>query len=429
MPPPRRVALVLVVLMIPFASTGAPVSGQSDALKTYLAARLQETYVRDAGHVLEVVWPGMALPDIKGVPDAEDEFEMATLVNAAPRRQPFYAAGSATVRGTYSYVVDHKIVDVLPHTAAETQQLTAAYAVFFDPRTRKNTPMWEAYLEQEAIYLQRLDDIANQTFELREAGKFTPDHDAKFKAETKKAYDVWVAKGYKKQIEDASAVIDRLSNKDGLAWWHDVRAEFDARQVKGPRGEVYGETNFHPHMSEWLKPVGWTHFNVNSTVASARPAVPGAPRPPVVTTGAGTQLTNFQLSVDLKRIDVDRPWLERQVFSNPHWTLRGVTAVDSEGLTITANAAKADMPLLITGFILAKDAKFVVRVADVERLTNQVLARGFLQMSGVSLWKLRPVKPVTRLESPTTEDIEIKGPQIIGFICARVPKSPLKSGR
>jgi hypothetical protein len=432
MPLHRRVAQVLIILMTPFAFTSGPVSGQSDVLKTYLAARLQETYVRDAGHVLELVWPGMALPDISGVPDLEDEFEMAALVNAAPLRQPFYAAGAATVRNLYSHIVNNKVVEVLPHTPAETQQLEAAHAVFFDPRTRKNMPRWEAYLEQEAVYLERLDDIANQTFELREAGKFTPDHDVRFRAETKKALDAWVAKGYKKEIEEALAVIDRLSNKDGMAWWHDVRAEFDARQAKGPRGEVYGETNYHPHMSEWLKPAGWTQFHLNSTIASIRPpgpVVPGAPRIPVVFSGVNSQVTNFVLSVDLKRIDVDRPWLERQVFLNPHWTLRGVTALDSEGLTITANAAKADMPLLITGLILARNAKFVLRVVDVERFTSQILARGFLQMSGVSKWKPQVIKPVTRLESATTEDIEFKGTQIIGFICAKVPKSPLKSGR
>jgi hypothetical protein len=433
MPSRLRVAQVLIVLMAPFAATSGPVSGQSDTLKTYLAARLQETYVRDPGHVLELVWPGLALPDVKGVPDAEDQFEMATLVNAAPLRQPFYAAGSATVRGLYSHVVNNKIVEVLPHTAAETQQLEAAHAVFFDPKTRKNTPRWEAYLEQEAIYLQRLDDIANQTFELREAGTFTGSHEAKFTAETKQAYDVWMAKGYKKEIEDALAVIDRLSNRDGLAWWHDVRADFDARQAKGPRGEVYGETDYHPHMSEWLKPAGWTQFRLNSTVASVRPpgrVAPGAPRTPVVLSAGTSQITNFMLSVELKRIEVDRPWLERQVFSNPHWTLRGVTAIDSEGLTITANAAKADLPLLITGLILARNAKFVMRVVDAQRFTsNPALAKGFLQMNGQSIWKRLTIKPVIRPESATTEDVEIKGPQIIGFICAKVPKSPMKSGR
>jgi hypothetical protein len=415
MPSRRRVVQVLIVLMIPFASTSVPVSGQSDALKTYLSARLQETYVHDKGHALELVWPAMALPDISGVPDLEDEFEMATLVNAAPLRQPFYAAGASTVRGTYSHVLNNKSVEVLPHTPAETQQLETAYAVLFDPQTRKNTPKWEAYLQQEAIYLQRLDDIANQTFELREAGTLTADQDVKSRTETKNASDAWVAKGYKKEIEDALAAIDRLSNKDGLAWWHDVRAEFDARQVRGPRGERYGETNYYPHMSEWLKPAGWTHFHLNSTTASVR--------------GLNPQITNFVLSVDLKRVEVERPWLEKQVFSNPHWTLRGVTAIDGEGLTITANAAKADMPLLITGFVLARNAKFVVRVADAERFTNQVLSKGFLQISGLTQWKLRAVKPVTHLESATVEDIEIKGPQIIGFICAKVPKSPIKSGR
>ena len=137
----------------------------------------------------------------------------------------------------------------------------------------------------------------------------------------------------------------------------------------------------------------------------------------------------FTYSMSLLRVDIDRPWLEMETFHNHTWKIDGVTAKGA-GLTVHSGAAEPDMPLIITGLLLARKAKLTL---DYKTQLEAELRRKMRSLGPFSLFgKLlfgrgtpQAQSEIRALAAGRYETVvSFDGAQIIGFFCERVPKSP-----
>jgi hypothetical protein len=131
--------------------------------------------------------------------------------------------------------------------------------------------------------------------------------------------------------------------------------------------------------------------------------------------------SSLEITMQIKKVIINRPWLNWQVFTNDHWTWdRGVVS-DGKGGGL--------LPLVTNGFIIARNVKFKAKTITGFKQDFLKEIRGDAQAS-YGPFTLKPGDRKGRQTSVAKEaqnEILIPDPQIIAYLCSVVPRCPAKT--
>jgi len=386
--------------------------------------------------------------------------DFAALVNSIPPVQGRWMPSDRKVDAYYRRVLDEAIRPVIQLNDAEKVRLNAAYARLireaevFDLTTGApkkvpaDTPLFEAYQEREAAYLNALSAYKSLQFDFvsrpsdlaAQAAWFTKG--TVLKQQVRAAYNRWLAGG-KKLVEEALAVIDELGRGTGERWMA-LKERLDDSKLITPEGASYLFTKYFPGRFWDPLSTSWINFSMKHeelhTIDEASSTSWGGK----ANAGFGMwslggsasyaeQKTHFKsdgnmdsLEVELIRVPIRRSWWDPTIFWDRGWKFDPQVAniILSDGNFPPGG----EMPAYVTALIVARNLKLAVNFETTE---NSSVATQFSSSASVGWGPFSVRGNYSKDTSKKTHDFSrnsaglvCAGMQIIGFVCETLPKSP-----
>jgi hypothetical protein len=260
------------------------------------------------------------------------------------------------------------------------------------------------------------------------------------------AYSQWGTLGYRDYVQKANGIISALTARGPYALYERLRADFALAERK----DLFGNS-FYPTFAYPPKVVGpefdssWTRFSfvsneISQFSSASSTSWGGGVRASygLWSVGGGSQYSNSQsrstcdtngLSLTAKLIQVPliRPWWNAWIFSSRGWK-GGSTIGDVGSISSGITPLKGFMPVIPTSMILAKDVQVGINMTSEENkaFKSQVSSSASVGWGPFSVRGNYSRSDSSSSHEYTSSDsgIEIKGAQIIGFICDVLPLSP-----
>ena len=361
--------------------------------------------------------PGVALTQA----DLDDLTGLSTVLDQVPQVSSWYAPSLAMVSTTYG-----RVLAVAQPSSYQSMVDRDAYnkaiLLLYD-RTRPGVPTpklaaWRASLKQVGLaqlaYQYALDDKATALAEAASSGQPVPPglDGAIGKASQRLA----ALKKDMAEVDAAYATIKAYHQAKAGPWLKSLRDQFNADQ----QNNGFMPLEFSPPADQWLSEEGWKKFTYRQK-DKPLPPVPfptagGAGDSPAPVGLAPQVVASMRLTLETKRVHLERPWLDGALFQNRAWRLPpgcGFTAV------ATGNLGDADpglMPLVITGLLLSRNLVISGTYGEDNAQTGPTLtALGPFNLAAEN---------TTVNQAQGALSIACPGPQIIGYFCEELPKTP-----
>jgi hypothetical protein len=310
--------------------------------------------------------------------------DFARLVNLVPAASTIWASDGRALWSEYETVLTQAIVANDDPTVNEAAELQTA-------RDLLDSPKYVAYQQYLKAYMSALekyneaklkaenssDPVVKQEWQLQEPG---------YKATLKSAYLEWIAKGYKADIEEAFADIDRIGGRSPQLLWAKWKDDFNQSQRTDLEGQRFYETHFFPR--DFFKPTAqgqWTKLTLDaSEIAALSSKAPDGIRNLATLSDPANNIQAVdleiaRLSVELVRVPLLRSWLEPGVFSSKLWKW----SVGHGPLSDGQSPPSGSLPAYTTSMILARNLEIELKPgsANNARIISQ-LQTGKLVMLG-----------------------------------------------
>lgn len=393
----------------------------------------------DASSILIMSSPGLPLSQSFDTTNDDDLDILNTLADYVPKAGPYFMPnGGQRYSVIYKTILDQNQRALpVPLSQAEKDQLAADRKL-----VSPDSPERQAYDK----YSDRYDE-ALTNFENAQQGGKTPSQSV-----IKKKNDAlkdWGNNGYKKDIEAATDRIRMLTSKDGGAWWTMLNDKLSGAQ----KGDNYTATYF-PKANTWndMTLTDWTSFKFKtsdtskstSSSASSIQAAASYSRGPVdvgvsfskddFTADQALDASDFEISFEIKRVNIYRKWMDVNVFSNNTWWWPNSVHLGTLSFgNLKDNIGKAPaMPCLVTSFFLCRKltmkSKFFSDHASQFSHSMDVHAHvsvGPFSASGGYSKKDTGTQAKTSLAEGA---ISCDGVQIIGYLATIPPACPSAPG-
>lgn len=356
----------------------------------------------------------------------------ATLVNQIPNLSHLWSSDGRLLWQEYQTILNDAIIASDSPGTSENTQLENAKRLLYQSQevtdslgtrtTLVDTPYLTAYKQYQAAYLQAqrqyntmkisaqfsADPTIQQTWSVNE-----PEYAAKCKA----AQEDWVSKGYQHEVEQAFAIIDQITGRNFQLAWEQWKDEFQQSKLSDLQNGDFYQTFFYPaHFFKAGSENQWTQV-----VLLASEIEKLSTMPIVVPEGLSTasravgdtspmNLAISQLSVDLIKLPIMRPWFNPGIFKNKSWKWPDGRDVLSDG----AATPHGRLPAYITALVFARNL-------EIQLEPNSQ----FIDMMNAG--KLKALGPLALNQATVTHElnsIKAEGMQIIAFICEKLPRTP-----
>jgi hypothetical protein len=234
-------------------------------------------------------------------------------------------------------------------------------------------------------------------------------------------------------VEAALGTVLKYSGGDPEAWWYGLETEFKGGAFKN----TYLASTFPP-MDQWSSEDGWMKFSFKAvdqqraakvnpgdlktaallSIGGYRGSAPASKAAARMNALASDQ--SLEITMEIKKVIINRPWMNWQVFTSDKWTWdRGVVS-DGKG--------RGKLPLYTDGFVIVRKVKFTAKsiVSFKQDLLKELKAGGAASYGPFSL-KGNPARKGASADSSEADEISIPDPQIIAYICSVVPRCPAKT--
>lgn len=398
-------------------------------------------------NLLIIAAPGIQLDSTLNPNKPEDRRKIAELFDVAPQGSWVYRASARTASSIYKIVLDNHEAPLVTLSATQKAQLAAAEKVIYSDSTKKNYS--EAYLR----YRKARENLQTALGNVQDYQRANPDISipAKLKNELEKARDDLKLLGDQTKIVAAKSTIDNLSNLDPAAYWGRLTSLYtdNTFPVGGTDVPIY---ELNPSYKSILdNSQSWTSYKLDDKAVttysnSSHTSISGG-------LGGGwglfsfggnyghsetaTHLSidgkDFQLSFELLRVSIHRPWMDGNVFSSGSWRWQPGSILDnqliSNGADVDAGAMlKGVMPILPTEAVIARNVTLTANwTTDIkntfESQTTTSVRAGWGPFSG----------RYTRTDQVASADTSVKvsgntitfeKPQLIGYLVDVLPESP-----
>jgi len=333
--------------------------------------------------------------------DCADAYAISMVADQIPVPARNYRPSGALYSATYGNILDRSECSNFESMADRDKARQARRAIYDKNRPGQPTVKYRAYLDKQAAWAAAQDALTLAQTERLATGKAVP---AGLDAAVKAARKDWEANGNKKEIEDTLAALDTYYSANVKALFTNLYNDFSgARRSDGHASEWYPVTATPPPQ-DWLADSGWKPFTLTQDEASL--AKGGAALPLGAKAQEGSLSGSVSIALETKRVGIARPWLDKGIFSGHGWRLQAT------GFKVVSTGQPADpdpglMPLLVTGVLLSR----------------KLVLTGTWQSSGG-----KALGPFALSGAPAARNGQmtqtVDSPQILGFFCTPVPKSP-----
>ena len=365
----------------------------------------------EGGEFLILANPGIGLtPD-----QLSDLYDLSALLDEIPKPSRLYFPSGARYSSIYGQILDKAQVTGYQVQADRDKALDARRKL--DDRARPGQPTKEyaAYLRYQALYGAAADARTIAQVENRATGKAIPPG---LDRAVDDALEKWNKLGFKADMETALAETQKFFDSSAGALFASLRDAFGSAALRGNHDKPWLPVIANPPLEEWLQDQGWHPWSFQQAdlrqQAASKTQVPLAPDGAAISNLDPELLASLSLTVEVKRVNISRPWLETKIFSAHTWRL-GPTAGFSR--VSSGNLADKDpgiMPMIVTGVLLARKLSLTAHWSGDARPGATSLGPFALAGSGG--------------ENPAPSggglSLQAMGPQIIGFFCRVIPGSP-----
>ncbi len=367
-------------------------------------------------------------------PQEEKNFaaDFARLVNLIPATSDIWASDGRTLWNEYSTILTQAIVasdDPTNNEAAELQQA----------RDLLDSPKYTAYQQYLKAYMSAVENYNGLKLKADNSTDTKVQEDWKlqepgYKALIKSAFLEWIAKGFKLEIEEAFADIDRIGGRNPQLLWASWKDDFNQSVRTDLEGQNFYETHFFPE--NFFKPDAqgqWTKLTIDaSEIAALSAKAPDGIRNLVSSSSSGmetqaVELEIARLSVELVRVSIVRSWLNPSVFRSNVWKWSGSKEPLSDGQI----PPQGSLPAYTTSMILARNFQVELKPNSekntkiIRRLQEgELLLVGPLPLRAVS--KTVDARSVTKLDASTIF-LKRAEPSVVDQVIASKPQTNLSS--
>lgn len=389
--------------------------------------------------------PGLSISDGFSETKTADNEILDAIVDVAPQPQAVFAKSTSTLSGVWKDILDNR------HPVNPPQELSPAEKEEIQAIAAHIAPGSAATKAYETGADNYYDALANLEDARAAAAASGTAVSSTFESKLSRALTAWEGQGRKEEYEGKMERIRELDARDGNAWWSSLRQRFTAAR----RGDGYRATVF-PRPSTWLKAGNqtWTQitFKAGEKVDESKlnseeikASVHGKQGPfsaDIDFSKVDREFTSLfgrkdlAISMEAKRVDIVRPWLDTAVFSNRGWKLNaaaGGNMVISYGSMARNQAQPTSLPLLVTSFILVRNLKLSTNLTQNEQssfkhsidLDAKVGIYGWNISGG---WHKNDEGHKDR-SVVTSTGITCPGMQIVGYVCTVPAACPASSVR
>jgi hypothetical protein len=361
-----------------------------------------------AGEFLVLANPGTPL----AAENLTNLFYLWDLVDQVPRPTRLYQPSGQRVSEVFRRLLETAEMAGRQDQALRAKGQNAEMLLYDRYRPGQFTAEYSRYVDCEAAVAVAQDALASAQVEARAAGNpLAPDRLRALEDALAAARLDWEQKGSRARIAGALATLKKLYERNANVYFHGLTENLGKAELQGSY-----QADFYPDARRWLSNTGWQPWVFRASDLQGPPpqeAVPlglaAAPAGPAAPAWTRT----LMLQVELKHILVRRPWLDLAVFTNRAWRLgpgAGFTAVSTGSLE---DPQPGPMPLVVTGLLLARN------------LTLRWSGDAGQAPGQVGPFRLAASGRAARVEKSTAgASLSAPDPQIVGFFCLVVPRSP-----
>lgn len=350
----------------------------------------------------------------------KNKYATATILDQIPLATRLYAPSGSRFSTTYETLLRFAQPSGFQNMADRFAALKAKRTLFDRLKPGKPTPMYAGYLKQRWQYLTAMDARAIAATEFQTTGKpIAPGLDQAVAV----ALEALKTKGAMAEVEAALAIMNKFYNDNTKVWFETLSEELLLAPIRDEHPEPWYPVLTDPPQEDWLDSEGWSSF----TFAQSEKPLPSLPAPQGREGKPGLAAANLtpaflgtlSLAVETKRVKVTRTWLSPAIFKNRNWRLAPGSGFKTLATGHLEDKDAGLMPLLVTGVLLGR--KLVLRGAWKE---------GADPSSAGKLSALGPFSLATPAAAPAISHmggeltITASSPQIIGYFCEILPKSP-----
>jgi hypothetical protein len=391
-----------------------------ETLFDFMYAKFAASYATGQGkdakaEFLVLASPGLALTQA----ELKDPREIWRMVDKVPRPARLYTPSGDLVSDLYQRILETAQVTGIQDQGLRAKAQEAARLLNDKRRPGKPTEEYSRYLQYEAAWVAAQDALQVALTESQASGRsLAPQARQALEDAVAAAARDWADKGFKARIGGALASIQKLYEANSRAYFYTLGQELGRARFE----DTY-PVELHPATDQWLAPTGWNPWLFQASDLNQPaprepvPLAPGAIRDPRARPAWASTLV---LRVELKRVRVTRPWLDLSVFRNRSWRMgpgAGFQAVSTGNL---ADRDQGPLPLVVTGLLLARNLTLTwtgEAAVPGGKLPAQV---GPFTVAGPG----RSLRTARMERTAAGAVVTAPDPQIIGFFCQIVPKSP-----
>lgn len=394
---------------------------------------------------LTLLSPGMFIDPKFDLKNADNKYLWSSLLNAVPLPNFIYGNSGQSINALTDSILTGKELPLIQLTPEQRKTLKEAEDLLLD-KDGDPTKYYIAFAKYQSEYYDALTTFNEAKENASNDGTPIP---PSVTNKLKQAKQNWDLMGYRSKVEKAMSTINNLSDLDPNNWWQKLRDRFDRYQEQASQGD-FAVTNTYPAYKEIFNNDGWTKFTFTQSDYKNQETSKS------VDTGGGasvnyglwrasaeagykkdegfksTEAQNIDISVELKRVDIMRPWLEPLMFRSRAWRWsKGSAFAESISDGVDASQGQTPtgvMPLFPTTLIISRN--FVVK-ADFSQEETAWFEEQITSSASVGFGPFS----INGHYNQTTKGSEVKGNasangiaspdiQILGWLCNVMPKCP-----
>lgn len=338
--------------------------------------------------LLSVFTPGQYIPtNLSPETKVEDKREISQIFDTAAEFNTTYSPAALQVSTAYKNILDYKLFPVASIAAHVQEKLNYAINSYDSLKDRCDHAMYNYFDASDAL---------NEAFISYENDSARPKPSVRLRTQERAALRKWIADGKVAQ-ETNIAVIKQYQSSEGAAFWQKLQDMFEYNQKKVNNGMEFAPVTLVPSYKNWHKDEAWIRFEFNqkdmdnqkTSISISAASNLSSDYGIVSIKGEGAygedkgytkvEETNLTFKCELKRVTVDRPWMNLLVFSSRAWKFSPSAAVSeySSGGSIAENIKPTGQFVsLPTTYILARNVEITGTFKDAveEKLRRNVEA-------------------------------------------------------
>jgi hypothetical protein len=242
----------------------------------------------------------------------------ARLVNLTPDVGRQWSSDGRVIWSMYEIVLNQAVLASDNTTAAEGEELQKAREFLYEQKEvsdllgKRNTTVDTNNLSKYKLYRASYLQSQYEYNAMRLRADLSSDTTVKSewitieplkKLSVDQAFQDWVSKGFKGDVEKAFATIEQITGRSPRITWEKWKNEFEQNRMTDLSGQAFYQTYFYPHnFYESVSDVPWMTIKLETSEIENLNSATGTSS--ILPLGTGEDFTILSLSIELIRVSI-----------------------------------------------------------------------------------------------------------------------------